>query len=105
MNKSLALPPISIDKSANLFNDSISCGALTASVSVDVDGKADANVTLGVAASGTIIPPKLTQFQVFADFTADLDGTLTLTADATGTLDSGKITLFELPIAGLDFPG
>lgn len=34
-----------------------------------------------------------------------MSGTLSLTASATGTIDSGPLTLFELGIPGLSFPG
>jgi hypothetical protein len=36
---------------------------------------------------------------------AEIDGSVTMSADASGTLDSGKITLFEVGVPGLDFPG
>jgi hypothetical protein len=36
---------------------------------------------------------------------ADLDGTIDLAAGVSGTVDSGQITLLNIPIGGLDFPG
>ncbi|KAJ7495528.1 hypothetical protein FB451DRAFT_1077168 [Mycena latifolia] len=105
INKSKALPAADFNKQVSLFDTSLSCPPITAKASVDVDAKAHAVVTLGVAATGTIVPPKITAFSIIASLTADLTGTLDLTADLSGTLDSGSIKLFETGIPGLDFPG
>ncbi|KAK1222410.1 hypothetical protein PQX77_014743 [Marasmius sp. AFHP31] len=105
------LPPIDVDKTVNIFEEKISCPAqgaipaFDASLKADAIAKAHAVVSIGVAAVGTIIPPKLSEFGVFSNLDADLQGTLRLVGSATGTADSGKITLFEVGIPGLDFPG
>ncbi|KAL0576061.1 hypothetical protein V5O48_005919 [Marasmius crinis-equi] len=105
------LPPIDVDKTFNIFEEKISCPAqgaipaFDASLKADAIAKAHAVVSVGVAAVGTIIPPKLSEFGVFTGLDADLVGTLRLAGSATGTADSGKITLFEVGIPGLDFPG
>ncbi|KAJ7150538.1 hypothetical protein C8R43DRAFT_887267 [Mycena crocata] len=104
INKSKALPAVDFSKKANLFSQSLSCPPITAKMSVDVDATAHAVVTLGVAASGTIVPPKsLTLLRT--GLTADLNGELDLTADLSGSLSSPSIKLFEAGIPGLDFPG
>ncbi|KAJ7673894.1 hypothetical protein DFH06DRAFT_1279635 [Mycena polygramma] len=102
-----SLPPIDFDKTQNLFSQSIDCPApaVKASVSVDVEAKAHAVVSLGMSAVGTIIPPKMTAFGVFAGLDADLTGTMTFTGSASGSVDSGLINVFEVGIPGLDFPG
>ncbi|KAJ7058958.1 hypothetical protein C8F01DRAFT_284946 [Mycena amicta] len=102
-----SLPPLDLDKSLNLFSESISCPspAVSASVSADIDGKVHAVVSLGMSAVGTIIPPKLTEFGVFVGLDASLTGTLELKGSATGTIDSGSKVLFQTGIPGLDFPG
>ncbi|KAJ7143852.1 hypothetical protein C8R44DRAFT_864873 [Mycena epipterygia] len=105
VNKTLDLPPLNFDKKANLFNKTITCGPVKASVSADVDANANAAASVGVAASGTLIPPKITDFGVIAGLTASVSGTLDLTADVAGQIDSGKITLVNIGIPGLDFPG
>ncbi|KAF8877430.1 hypothetical protein BD779DRAFT_1448510, partial [Infundibulicybe gibba] len=103
-DKSTTLKPLDINKNFNLFNTSISCPPVSASVSADIGAKAHAVVSIGVAASGTFIPPKVSDFGIIATITADIDGTLSLVADVSGTLDSGKIKIFEIGIPGLDFP-
>ncbi|KAJ7471656.1 hypothetical protein B0H11DRAFT_1729811 [Mycena galericulata] len=105
INKSQALPAADFSKKASLFDQSVSCGPASASASVDVDATAHAVVTLGVAATGTIVPPEITDFSLIASLTANLNGELDLTADLSGTLDSGSIQLFQTGIPGLDFPG
>ncbi|KAJ7585204.1 hypothetical protein C8J56DRAFT_788976 [Mycena floridula] len=105
LSKTVTLPPIDVSKKVSLLDKSISCGPVTASVTADVDAKAHAIVALGVAASGTLVPPKLDDFSITATVTADLDSSLTMVADIAGTLDSGAIKIFEVGIPGLDFPG
>lgn len=99
------LQPIDADAPFPLIDQSISCPPATASVKVNVDAKAHAQVSLGVAVSGTIAPPNFDQFNMLVGLTADLNGTVDLIADVSGTLDSGKIPIFTLGIPGLSFPG
>ncbi|KAJ6469153.1 hypothetical protein C8R47DRAFT_1179777 [Mycena vitilis] len=105
VSKDINLKPLTFDKSVNLVNSQINCGKASASLQVDMDANANAQATLSVAATGTIVPPKLTSMGVIAGMTADVTGTMTMTADITGHVDSGKITLVNLGIPGLDFPG
>ncbi|KAJ7664073.1 hypothetical protein B0H17DRAFT_304395 [Mycena rosella] len=105
ITQSKALPAADFSKKVALFEQTLSCPPISASASADVDATAHAVVTLGVAATGTIVPPKITDFSIIASLTADLTGTLDLTADLSGTLDSGTIQLFQTGIPGLDFPG
>ncbi|KAF8988453.1 hypothetical protein BDQ17DRAFT_1435003 [Cyathus striatus] len=97
--------PIDATKSVEIFNQNISCPPLSAGakVSVDIDAHGTANV--GVAASGTIIPPKIDNFGITTSLTADLDGSVNVNANIGGSLDSGKIPIFNVGIPGLDFPG
>ncbi|KAK7457234.1 hypothetical protein VKT23_010536 [Stygiomarasmius scandens] len=105
------LPPVDIDQTFPIFEDKISCPAsgnipaFDASIKADVVAKAHAVISLGMAATGTVVPPKLDEFGVFVGLNADLTGTLELVGSASGTADSGKISLFEVGIPGLDFPG
>ncbi|KAF8898004.1 hypothetical protein CPB84DRAFT_1748022 [Gymnopilus junonius] len=105
VNKSITLQPLDVDKSFNLVNQNISCPPVSASVKVDVDAKAHAVASFGVAASGTIVPTKVTDFSIIAGLNANIDGSVDLKATASGSLDSGKIKLFSVGIPGLDFPG
>lgn len=61
VNKTIDLPPLSFDKSVNVFNKSISCGPVTASVNVDLDGNTQATASVGVAGTGTLVPPKVSR--------------------------------------------
>ncbi|KAJ7348268.1 hypothetical protein DFH08DRAFT_698175 [Mycena albidolilacea] len=105
--KDAAGDPLTFDKTVNLINSDISCGKVSASLQVDMDANANAQVSMTVQATGTIAPPKLTSFGVIAGMTADVAGTMTMTADITGHVDSGKIQLEInlIAILGFDFPG
>ncbi|KAJ7830658.1 hypothetical protein B0H14DRAFT_2515670 [Mycena olivaceomarginata] len=105
INKSKALPAADFSKKVSLFETSLECPPISAEASIGLDATAHAVVTVGVAASGTIVPPKITAFNLLASLTADLNGELTLKAELSGKLDSGNKLLFEAGIPGLDFPG
>ncbi|KAJ7719164.1 hypothetical protein B0H14DRAFT_3010221 [Mycena olivaceomarginata] len=103
-----SLPPLDIDKKLPVFSQSISCPApaVSAAVSIDVEAKAHAVVSLGMTAVGTVIPPKMTAFGVFAGLDADLTGTMTFTGSASGSVDSGLIPSSNKEfLVCLDFPG
>ena len=68
--KSLNLPPVNVDKQFNLVNQNISCPPVSASLKIDVDAKANALATIGVAVTGTLVPPKI---DTFALITSELD--------------------------------
>ncbi|KAF9043202.1 hypothetical protein BJ165DRAFT_1529291 [Panaeolus papilionaceus] len=105
VDKNQDLPPINVDKAFNLVDQKVSCPPLTANLKVDVDAKANALVSIGLAASGTIVPPKVNDFSVITNLNAEIDGTLSLLAGVTGTADSGDLNLFQIGIPGLDVPG
>lgn len=110
-NKNTTLPAIDVNKDFPIFSGSISCPAtppsqpFSATLNADVNTQAHAVITIGIAAVGTIIPPKLDDFSVFSGIDADINAALHVTAQASGTLDSGVKTLFEQGVPGLDFPG
>ncbi|KAJ7053177.1 hypothetical protein C8F01DRAFT_996912, partial [Mycena amicta] len=105
INKSQALPAADFNKKVSLFEQEVSCGPITAKASADISATGHAVVTLGIAASGTIVPPTISAFSLIAGLTADLNGELDMTADLSGSISSGNIKLFETGIPGLDFPG
>ncbi|KAE9395729.1 hypothetical protein BT96DRAFT_942244 [Gymnopus androsaceus JB14] len=105
INKTDDLPPVNVDKSATIFNKSISCGDVELSADVSVDGQANAQASIGVAAQGTIVPPELTDFQVIVGLNADVDGTVDLNAGVEASFSTGPIEIFTIGIPGLDFPG
>jgi hypothetical protein len=82
------LPPLDFDKSVNLFDQKLDCPAsgdvpaISAEVKSDIDAKAHAVISVGVAVTGTIVPPILISAGVFAGMDASVTGTLTLTGSA-----------------------
>ncbi|KAJ7088827.1 hypothetical protein B0H15DRAFT_780532 [Mycena belliarum] len=105
VNKAFDLKPLVFNKAVNLIDQSLSCGATSASLRVDMDANANAQASISVAATGTIVPPKMSSFGIVAGLTADVAGTLTMNADLSGRLDSGKINLVTLGVPGFSFPG
>ncbi|KAJ7246984.1 hypothetical protein C8J57DRAFT_1359761 [Mycena rebaudengoi] len=100
-----SLPPLDVDKNFPIFDQSIDCPPVQASIKASVDAKAHAVISLGMSAVGKIVPPSLSEFGVFVGLDADLSGTLNLAGSATGNIDSGLIDIFQVGIPGLDFPG
>ncbi|KAI0668758.1 hypothetical protein C8Q78DRAFT_245368 [Trametes maxima] len=102
--------PLDFEKDIPLFDQKIDCPqkgnvpAFSGEAKVDLEGKVKGNVNYGVAAAGSIIPPKLDKFGLFVGLDADITGTLGLGATLEGSISSGKIPLFETGIPGLDFP-
>ncbi|KAF9069976.1 hypothetical protein BDP27DRAFT_1420414 [Rhodocollybia butyracea] len=106
VNKTDVLPPISVDKSATLLNKDIKCGNEDITLDIGVDGKANALVSVGLAAQGTIVPPDLSDFAITVSMNADIDGSLDLNAGASTTFDTGEIQIIPpIGLPGLDFPG
>ncbi|KZV75520.1 hypothetical protein PENSPDRAFT_748414 [Peniophora sp. CONT] len=103
--------PVNINKTnLNVFNTTINCQSASipfdASVKADVDAVADAQFTLGIVATGTIIPPQLNTAAITAGMTGSIDGALRVQASADGTFSSPSITLLDLPLpGGIVIPG
>ncbi|KAI0689061.1 hypothetical protein BC835DRAFT_1418822 [Cytidiella melzeri] len=102
---------LSVNKPFTLLEKTKSCPASgntparQVGLTVDVNAKAQAEINYGVVASGSIVPPKVNDFGIFADFDAQIDGTLDLDAFAIVSIDSGKLMIFQVGLPGLDFPG
>ncbi|KAJ8519111.1 hypothetical protein ONZ45_g3930 [Pleurotus djamor] len=112
LSKTVNLSPIDVNKDFPLLSKSLSCPAsapgeiaTSASISVDVNTNLHALVQVGVVAKGSLIPPSISEFALFAGLDADFAGTLNLVASASGSIDSGVISFFEVGVPGLDFPG
>ncbi|KAG2004239.1 hypothetical protein CC2G_002816 [Coprinopsis cinerea AmutBmut pab1-1] len=105
VDESTTLPPLTLDKTFTLVDQQLTCPPLDGRLKIDVDAKARAVATIGVAAEGTIVPPRITDFAVITTLDGQIDGAVDLSAGLTGSIDSGKIKLVELGIPGLDFPG
>ncbi|KAJ7182942.1 hypothetical protein C8R43DRAFT_868475 [Mycena crocata] len=103
--KTFDLKPLTFNKAFNLIDTTIDCGKVGAGLRVDMDTDATAQASITVAATGTLVPPKMTSFGVVAGLTANIGATMTMTADVSGRIDSGKINLVTLGVPGLSFPG
>jgi hypothetical protein len=123
VKKSVNLKPLALTKSISLLNKSIKCGAAIASLKADLSANAHATASVGVAASGTLIPPKvrpfsprilvvvwllievqLTDFGIITGLTASVDGTLDLTADVAvrSGCTQARWAMSDLSLEGLD---
>ncbi|KAJ7680190.1 hypothetical protein B0H14DRAFT_3062513 [Mycena olivaceomarginata] len=100
-DKTFQIEPVTLNKSANLFNTSVNCGSTSASLSVDIDANVTAQPALTVSVEGTFIPPRLSKFDVVTGMTAQVSGALTVSAELTGHVDSGVIPLLNVGIPGM----
>ncbi|KAG6894631.1 hypothetical protein C0992_005325, partial [Termitomyces sp. T32_za158] len=101
---SQTLPTFGVDKNITLFNKQLTCPLITASLTADMDAKANVVAVIGVAASGTIFPTNVEDFALIINMNGTINGTLTMTATASGTLE-GKRNILTLGIPGLHFAG
>jgi hypothetical protein len=128
-NETLPLDSIPIDFSGvkNLLNTSIGNSASTsnpisASVSLDVGADVHVSISLGAVAVGSLIPPTITEFGLYFGvlyrvpaidkvdnlcvvFDGIVDANLSVMANISGQINSGSISLFQIKIPSLSFPG
>lgn len=99
VDKPKQLKAFSVNQSFNLLDLKLECPPLIATTKIDVSAKANAVATIGVAASGSIIPPKFDDFSIITSafpyfipiheltnspgLTADFDSSVTLVAGLT----------------------
>ncbi|KAM5537467.1 hypothetical protein V8D89_008794 [Ganoderma adspersum] len=71
-----------------------------------VAGRMNGTMSYGVVAAGVfgIHDPNVTEFSLFVDLDADIQGMLDIGANLTGTITSPDLTLFEIGIPSLDYP-
>ncbi|KAH8923619.1 hypothetical protein BT69DRAFT_1350058 [Atractiella rhizophila] len=110
INETKTLDHISFQKNLPVIDEKISCplpggGNFDAGFDISVNGCFWGDVTLGIVATGTVVPPQLDNFNVFAGLSAFFGGTLDLKANAGASISSPEITLFQLGLPGLSFPG
>ncbi|KAH8923602.1 hypothetical protein BT69DRAFT_1262291 [Atractiella rhizophila] len=110
VNESEPLDHLSFSKNLTVLDESISCSlpdgtTFDAGFDVDVSGRFEGDVTIGIVATGTIVPPVLDNFAVYAGLSASLGGTLDIKAHAGASVAPPDITIFQANLAGLNFPG
>ncbi|KAF4596137.1 hypothetical protein EYR38_007511 [Pleurotus pulmonarius] len=66
-DKTIHLPPLKVPKkSVAIFDEKITCGTAQGAIKPDASLQANALITVGIAAAGTIIPPKCSALGIFA---------------------------------------
>ncbi|KAJ8486964.1 hypothetical protein ONZ51_g4473 [Trametes cubensis] len=112
LNKSkTGASPINFSKKISLYQQNMSCPqsgkrpAFTGKFSVSVEPSVNGNVSYGVTAVGSIIPPRLDEFGFFVGLDATVATILAVDASLTGSLSSGSIPLVSVGLPGLSFPG
>ncbi|KAJ3561090.1 hypothetical protein NP233_g10411 [Leucocoprinus birnbaumii] len=118
-DKSFNFHPFTVDQSFSLpINEKLDCSSNLPVGGVDgtvgVNGEIEMNVntnirstvSLGVIASGKIVPPSFDNFDLTSDFSAILDSSFTVNAGVGGDIDTGKIQVFgPVEVPGLGFHG
>jgi hypothetical protein len=64
VDKSQTLPPVSVNRTFNVIDETLSCPPVEGRLKIDVTAQAEAVAAIGVAAEGTIIPPKISGFAI-----------------------------------------
>ncbi|KAF8344979.1 hypothetical protein F5887DRAFT_237323 [Amanita rubescens] len=104
-NKTIHFSPQLSGHNTTLFKGTFNCKPMYPGLEVDLNPNGNMTGTIGIAASGTLIPPNLAEFRIVIDFSADVDAVLTINAELTILFDSGQHKLFGIPIAGIKIPG
>ncbi|KAF7323863.1 USP domain-containing protein [Mycena kentingensis (nom. inval.)] len=107
--KSIDLSPIKISQEFPLFTASVDCkdglAGFSASVSAGFSTNIETDISIGIIAAGTFIPPKIKQLATFTELDGKIEGKLDLKAAATGSISTGKVPLFAQPLGSINFPG
>lgn len=69
VEKSKTLPPFDISEKFNLLDQSISCPPIDARLKLDVNAAAHAVASIGIAVTGTILPPNIDEFAIISSTT------------------------------------
>ena len=93
-NKTQDLTPIEFSKTLNVFKENVQCSPNEVSVNIDVGAEVDAQISLSVYASGSIVPPKFDDFGIItgnhhplSSVVAGLIGSTGINASLSGSLD------------------
>ncbi|KAF8472221.1 hypothetical protein DFH94DRAFT_192159 [Russula ochroleuca] len=111
-NFSLNTTPVDFSGVTNLLNTSIECPTSTtnptsssASISLDVGADLHLSIGLGAVVAGTIIPPDIFEFGLYFALDGNVDANISVASNISGDVSTGNITLFQIGIPGLSFPG
>ncbi|KAA1467369.1 hypothetical protein DENSPDRAFT_769071 [Dentipellis sp. KUC8613] len=99
------LPAVDVNVDKTLVDIHTTCDDLSLNVEVDINAKAQANIVVGATLAGQVIPPGISQFDVFVEMNGNIDATLNLKAAADGSFDSGPIQIFQAGLPGLSVKG
>jgi hypothetical protein len=106
INPVIHLPPIDIQKSFDLLDLTVNCGVLgDLNMGVDANVHVHADITLGILATGTLIPPKISSFGLTSTLDGSLGAGMSFKAGVAGApIDTGVITLYSVNLPGLNIP-
>ena len=57
-------PPIKIDKNGTVFKSAVACGPVAMGIDIEMNLQASASIDFSIAITGSIVPPKFTEFKV-----------------------------------------
>ena len=86
----VAPQPFSLNKTFSIVKQVTQCQPTTsfnttfnANFSVSVDAQISGSISYGIAVAGTVVPPNFSDFELTANFSADMNGTLNFLAQGT----------------------
>ncbi|KAJ8520806.1 hypothetical protein ONZ45_g2441 [Pleurotus djamor] len=85
---------------------SVHCNkGIAATLDVSAGGKVDADVRFGLMANGSVIPPQIGSWAVYAIVNGDVDVHLSVVASVYGQLTSGRKQVAQVDVTPLQIPG
>ncbi|KAJ8520822.1 hypothetical protein ONZ45_g2440 [Pleurotus djamor] len=89
----------------HLEKEAVKCNVgTTSTLDVSAGGKIDAQVKFGLMANGSIIPPQIGSYAVYAVVNGQVNANVSVDATVTGNLASKRIRVAEVAITPLQIP-
>ncbi|KAJ8468453.1 hypothetical protein ONZ45_g17236 [Pleurotus djamor] len=81
------------------------CRAASVNLEVLASGKVDAQMRLGLTANGSVVPPILGSWAVYAIFDGNVDAHVKIDATVIGQLTTDRVKVVEVPASPITIPG
>ncbi|KAF8344984.1 hypothetical protein F5887DRAFT_1074902 [Amanita rubescens] len=105
VTKNITFGPTSMTRNMTLFKQTINCPPLYPGLEIDLNPDIHVEGTIGIVVVGTIVPPHVSNFSSITNLSANVSAVVTITADIAAVLDTGRISIFEVGLPGMDIPG
>ncbi|KAL0961505.1 hypothetical protein HGRIS_006446 [Hohenbuehelia grisea] len=80
------------------FDCGLGKASVTAALKVTASADVDLDLSAGILAVGTIIPPAVSEFRMYGKLDGHVSGSIKIAGSAQGTLDTDDVVLIDAPI-------